>query len=144
MWKPVVFFYIICVVYFLEHTRLQHAYHDCKKQHASDWELINRDVCTNYEDRILFKESIDCEGAEKRLRMTITVCTLYTWASESNPSIIYRRLTESYFAIIGIVLPIVLMYIYLWSKRKSEMELAEKFSKMIKKSKKKYEPISYK
>ena len=130
--KSVIFLYIFIVFVLLEFTVFQHAYFDCKKQNNSDWELIYRDVCINYEDRILFKDSVDCEGAERRLRMNVPVCTLYTWASKSTPSQLYKRLTDSYWSVIGIFMPIVLMYMYLWSKRKSEMDLADKFAKLAK------------
>lgn len=132
--KSIFFLYIFVILLLLEFTVFQNAYFDCKRQNTADLELVNRDVCINPEDRILFTDTVDCEGAEKRLRMNVPVCTVYTWASKSNPSQLFKRLTDSYWSIIGIFLPLCLMYMYLWSQRKSEMALAEKFDKMARRN----------
>lgn len=125
---------------------IQHAYYDCLEKRISDSELITRDVCK--EDRFLFQKNVDCDGAERRLRISIFVCTIYTVCSESFISEIFQKLTSSYFTIICTILPIIVAYMYFWSQRKVQMDMmgkfGELFGKRIKKKKVFGNALSYK
>jgi hypothetical protein len=135
MWKILLGIVVCILVYSSENARFQHAYHDCLEQNAVDLELTNRDVCTNHEDRLMFKDSINCEGAERRLRMSVHTCTFYNWASESNISQLYHRLTGNYWALLGVIIPLVGIYMYLWNMRKMQNDMFGGFKEMAKKLK---------
>jgi hypothetical protein len=92
----------------------------------SDMELLNRDVCS-LSDRLKFKTTVDCEGAERRLRISVQMCTFYTWGSESSISRIFYELTGSYWALVGVILPLVIAYMYFWNQRKMLDRFGELF-----------------
>jgi len=133
MIKIFVTVFLLGLIYASEHVRVQHAYYDCITQALTDGELVERDVCVNPDDRMRFKDSVDCDGAERRMRMSVLACTLHSWASKSSVSDVYGKVTESYWTILGIVLPVLLVYLYLWSQRKMQTELFDKFKRMSKK-----------
>lgn len=134
MLKILVATFVVALIYASEHVRIQHAYYDCIVQTLSDGELIERDVCRNPDDRIRFKDTVDCDGAERRLRMSNLACTLHSWASQSSVSGVYAKVTESYWTILGIVLPIVMLYLYLWNQRKMQGELVKQFKRINRKN----------
>lgn len=113
--------------------RIQHAYHDCTRQNAVDKELLLRDICAFPEERLLFGNTVDCVGAERRQRMSVFMCTLYKWSSESQFSIIWQTLTSSYWSIIGILIPLLIAYMYFWSQRRLQMDMMGKFGDMMRK-----------
>lgn len=137
MWKFLIFSVCAILIYSYENQRFRHAYYDCLKQHMTDMELINRDVCS-MTDRLKFKDTVDCEGAERRLRISVQMCTLYTWGAQSSISRIYFELTGSYWSILGLILPIFFIWMYFWNQRKIVDKFGELFNK-TKKERKKYQ-----
>lgn len=136
MWKFLIFSVCAILIYSHENQRFYHAYYDCLKQHMIDMELLNRDVCSR-EDRLKFKETVDCEGAERRLRISVQMCTMYTWAVQSSLSRIFYELTGSYWSLIGLILPILVAWMYFWNQRKLADKFVHLFSEQ-KKHKRKY------
>lgn len=134
MWKFLIIFFGLILIYSYENQRFQHAWYDCIEKQMSDRELVRRDVCL--EDRKLFKNSVDCEGAERRLRISVPMCTLYTWSVESSIAQIYYRLTGSYWSLFGIILPLLIAYMYFWNQRKMQTGMMEKFGELFVKTKK--------
>ena len=147
MTRSIFVFYILILVCILESIRFKNAFHDCAYQHESDKDLISRDVCLFPEDRLKFKDAVDCEGAERRLRLTIFICTLYSWSSESITLHVWHTLTGSYWAMCGILLPLLIAYMHFWSQRKLQMDVMGQFGKYLKlgekKKKKSKNAISY-
>jgi len=133
MLKFIITVFLLGIFYASEHVRIQNCYFDCIVQSVADGELMERDVCRNPDDRIMFKDNVDCEGAERRMRMSIMACTLHNWATQSSVSHIYHKVTESYWTLLGIVLPILLLYLYLWHQRKMQLEVLDRFKRMNRK-----------
>ncbi len=132
---------ILVLIYAHENARLQHAYYDCVAQSIADRELMIRDVCRQFEDRLLFKESVDCEGAEKRLRMSIPMCTLFKWSVESSLARMFNDLTGSYWALLGLFLPLVGLYMFFWNQRRMQMDVFDRVGSIMKKRRKSYPQI---
>jgi len=132
-------FALLLLIYSYEHVRLQNAYHDCTHQNAADRELLLRDICLFPEERLRFAESVDCVGAERRQRMSIVMCTLHKWSVESAIAEIWQRLTHSYWSIVGILIPLLLGYMYFWSQRKLQMDMMGKFGELLGKREKRKE-----
>ena len=131
MLKILVVCTILLLIYSYEHTRLQNAYHDCTHQNAVDRELLLRDICLFAEERLRFTDTVDCVGAERRQRSSILMCTLYKWSVESAVAEIWQRLTHSYWSIVGILIPLLLGYMYFWSQRKLQMDMMGKFGEIL-------------
>ncbi len=123
-----------------EHVRYRHAYSDCNEQHMADHELLRRDVCCNYEDRIMFKEAVDCEGAEKRLRLSVVMCALTKWVKESNLSNMLDTLTGSYWALFITVMTPVLFAMYLYKSQATELAIMEKLERYAHKKRRRKQP----
>ncbi len=132
---------ILVLIYAHENARLQHAYHDCIGQFVADSELMSRDVCRHFEDRVMFKDSVDCEGAEKRLKLSIPVCTLYKWSVESSLSRMFHDLTGSYWALLGLVLPLLGLYMFFWNQRRMQMDVFDNVGKILSKRRKSFPQI---
>lgn len=118
-----------------EYVRYQHAFWDCSAQHDADSELLNRDVCTSYEDRLLFKNKVDCAGAERRLLATVWRCAVTKWINEC-------QFYSKWWAL-GVGGPLVVILLYLWNDRRTKMSVAHLFIESFgqvkdKKKKKKY------
>jgi|GWRWMinimDraft_12_1066020.scaffolds.fasta_scaffold22438_2 hypothetical protein len=88
-----------------EYPRYKKCKMECLSQYHQDYELINRDVCANLQDRILFTKTVDCQGAETRLKQDPAHCARMKWWQESHVAQIFG----SYWSI----LPIILMIIYM-------------------------------
>lgn len=128
------FFYILLPIFILliyqsEHILIQHAYFDCMVQQEKDEELLSRDICTDYHDRLKFKDTVDCDGAEKRLRLHIVMCTLQLWAKKTSITHVYHMITGSYWALLGVLLPIMFWILYLYSWERREKNVLNAFKK---------------
>ncbi len=136
MLKILATFALLLLIYSYEHARINHAYHDCTHQNAIDRELLLRDICIFPEERLRFTASVDCVGAERRQRMSILLCTLHKWSVESAIAEIWNRLTYSYWTIAGILIPLLLGYMYFWSQRRLQMDMMGKFGELLGKKEK--------
>lgn len=114
----------MCLIIPYEVFRLKHANEDCYEQQFKDLDLLSRDVCANPEDRLLFKDSVQCEAAEKRQRFSINECTIHKWSDHSDV------LEKHYYPIIVCSMILILWYMYLWSKRRSEAHFIEKMHQL--------------
>ena len=109
-----------------ETIRYQHTKDDCIQQQQKDVDLLSRDVCADAEDRLKFQKVVDCESAERRLRLTIDQCTKQKWISNLFVVDVYTYLCNSYYTTVTCIMIIVLWYMWLWSKRKSEAHALDK------------------
>jgi len=128
------FFYLLLpilllLIYQSEHILLQHAYFDCFIQQEKDNELLQRDICMDFHDRLKFKETVDCDGAEKRLRLNIYMCTLQMWASRTQITHVYHMITGSYWGLLGFLLPMIGWFLYLKSCERREKNVLDAFKK---------------
>jgi amino acid permease len=119
----------LLLIYQNEHILFHHAYFDCQVQQEKDTELLSRDICIDYHDRLKFKETVDCDGAEKRLRLNIYMCTLQLWANRTSITHIYHLLTGSYWGLLGFLLPILGWFLYLKSWERREKNVLDAFKK---------------
>ena len=88
-----------------EYPRYKKCKIECLSQYHQDYELLNRDVCANLQDRVLFTKTVDCQGAENRLKHDPMHCARMKWWQESH----FAQIFGSYWSI----LPIILMIIYM-------------------------------
>lgn len=119
-----------------EYVKYKHAFIDCHTQQKSDVELLNRDVCFNYEDRLLFENSVDCIGAEKRLRVSTMACAMQKWFHGSSVMHIYNTLMSSYWAVFLTLMTPILFAMYLWKSRSTELAIMDKMGRLMKKTRK--------
>ena len=110
-------------VYQGEHVILKHSLHDCETEQESDIELLNRDVCSSSYDRERFRGTVDCEGAERRLRLNKYLCALNKWVSRSKITEFFQMLFGSYFHVLGFVLPLSYIALSFWNKRHKDEEV---------------------
>lgn len=119
-----------------EYVKYHHAFLDCTKQQRSDIELLSRDVCFNYEDRLMFEHSVDCSGAEKRLRVSTMACAMQKWFHASSLMHIYNTLMTSYLTMFLTIMTPILFAMYLWKSKATELAIVDKMGKIMKKSRK--------
>jgi len=131
---------LACLVFLVgqnEHVRYKHAYAECSKRRQADEELLRRDVCFNFDDRLLFKDAVDCEGAERRLRLSVVMCAIHTWGRESSVADMYHMLTGSYLALFCTLMTPLLFAMYLWKARSTELAIFDRFERYSKRRQKK-------
>ena len=130
---------VLAVLAFLvgqnEHVRYRHAYAECHKQQVADRDLLRRDVCYNFDDRLLFKDAVDCEGAEKRLRLSLVLCAIHLWGSGSSLTHMYHTLTGSYLALFFTIMTPLLFGMYLLKAKSTELAVLDKMEKLMGKAK---------
>lgn len=138
--------YFILILFAVpEFTRFYHSYYDCIHQNYIDLDLLSRDVCGAV-NRIKFRHNVDCEGAEKRQRLSIFACSIDKWAETSYLMVFSRKVMSSYLYSMGFLgilllfylLPASLFSLHLWSKRKSEQSMLNSLNSIIAKTQKKY------
>lgn len=104
-----------------EQHKYREYHHECKEQTRRDQNLLLRDVCLDPEDRAEFREMVDCEGAKKRLQISAQQCALHKWRMSSQVVHLYSTMTQSYWAILGWLLPLLFMFIwYLWKSQQDD------------------------
>ena len=119
-----------------EHVRYKHAYAECAAQQSADRELLMRDVCYNFDDRILFKDTVDCDGAERRLRLSLVMCAIHRWGSENSVMHMFHTMTGSYWALFFTIMTPLLFAMYLWKSRSTELAVLDRMGKLMGKVKK--------
>jgi len=114
------FFLFLLLLLLTQLTHIHEARHNCHYQRSKDLELLSKDICYNLESRLKFKKEVDCDGAEKRLRENLVLCIFKEWWENTDVyNKIYVKLTESYFAILGVLVPICLGGMYFWSNERN-------------------------
>lgn len=88
-------------------------YRQCLQQQQADSELLDRDVCVNPFDRELFKNSVDCVGAQDRLQLKAEYCAFF---------MVWSNIRNHYFY----ALPAVLFVIYVWWRQIPEKRKKKK------------------
>lgn len=105
--------------------------HNCIVQNFKDMDLLSRDVCTNHEDRINFKDvAVNCEEAEKRQRLTIIECSIQNWIKKSLVMHMYNTITQYYYTMMLILIIVIMWYMWLWNKRKSDKQTLDKMQEL--------------
>ena len=119
---------------FNEHTRYRHAYADCAEQQYADRDLLMRDVCFNFEDRLRFRDTVDCQGAERRLRVPLVMCALQHWLAQSNAATLYSMLTGSFWALFATVMVPLLFGMWLLNSRATQLAMVERMGVLFKRA----------
>lgn len=114
-----------------EWIRFHHAHSECQKAARADRELLSRDVCIFIEDRLTFGERVDCDGAEKRLRISPIACGFQHWALESSPVRIYLMMTQSYWAVFLLLMTPLLFAMWLYKSSRTELAIADRMVGMV-------------
>lgn len=131
MYQWIVVGILLSVVGHHEYVRFQHNLSECHLQRNADSELLMRDVCFNHEDRILFRDSVNCDGAERRLRVSPWSCALQEWFLKSNLTEMFREMTGSYWRLLLVVMLPLLFSMWLWKSHRTEMAVVEKMGKLM-------------
>lgn len=114
---------MLCLVAFVgwhELHRYNECLHDCLEQAEKDYELLQRDVCQSAHDRVKFGGMIDCDGAQRRLRIEPKMCAWHKWRLESQLMHVYSLMTQSYWSILGWSVPLLCFFLFLWSQERRE------------------------
>ena len=127
------FLLFLCfLVYQNEHVRFQNSRIDCQLQHERDAELLMRDVCQNLHDRMRFRMQVDCEGAERRLRVNAWVCAIQSWTEKSSITGFIHMFLGSYWAMLGLILPIAFWWLHLYMSKKRDKRKTDELVETIK------------
>lgn len=125
---------VLCLVAFVgwhELHRYNDCLDDCLEQAEKDYELLQRDVCQSAHDRVKFGSMIDCDGAQRRLRLEPRMCALHKWRLESQLMHVYSIMTQSYWAILGWGVPLMGFCLFLWSQERREEKWVEVHRKRL-------------
>jgi len=107
------------MVYFVgdhQWLRYKSCYEQCRRQRYADMELIESSVCQNPIMRHEYGQhkTVNCELAERRSRFSVQECARNMWRKNGEWMRIWKLLTESYLRLIGVILPIVLGFMYMF------------------------------
>lgn len=120
-----------------ESYQYQEYLHECWKRHTANKNLVASESCRNPHQRLQYENAgtVNCDLAEKALLLSPTQCAFKLWWKHTEIVGVYNRLAGSYWTILGIVLPLLLFAMYLYSKQvreeKSEERLYSQQSKLI-------------
>lgn len=103
-------------VWFQETQRYDFCFDECSEQFNKDVSLLNEGICLNANTRLRFQQLVDCEGAEKRVRIMPRDCAWHKWRSESQLMHLYVLLTGSYWSLTMFVLPLCMFGMWLRSR----------------------------
>jgi hypothetical protein len=112
MIKSLLLLTFLAIVSISQYNEIINARHECYSEREKDISLLSREVCIDQRDRLKFSKSVDCSGAESRTKVPIFICTIKTWIVKTDLVKIYTTLTDSYWSILGFVLPIMAIVIY--------------------------------
>jgi hypothetical protein len=113
-----------------EYFRFKHNHHDCIEQQLKDYDLLSRDLCQDMDDRYRFRNEVDCEGAERRLRVGIYQCAFQKWWKESSAVDMFNTLTGSYWSLMGIILPLIVAMMYFRNKFQTDMAIVDRMERI--------------
>jgi hypothetical protein len=120
---------ILLVVASHEWSRYQDCLYNCIRQFNVDIDLLNRDVCTNAIDRLQFRDTVDCEGADRRMRLTVNQCALAEWRRSLEPVVWFKRLGEHFWVTVGIAVGLIGWGMYLFTSYLTQQHNDERFYK---------------
>lgn len=89
-----------------EYPRYKQCLDECTQQYKQDVELLNRDVCANPYDRVMFTNTVDCKGAETRLQTYPKQCARMKWWKASYIAVVFGDY--------WVILPVILVFIYVY------------------------------
>lgn len=134
MLKIFIIFCILLLLIVTQYDEIVKSRQNCYIQRKKDISLLSRDVCVDKIDRKEFEGMVNCKQAEERtqvpLWMYIPFCTVKTWISNTDIVNIYKKLTDSYWSILGVILPITFMVIYFWQKERHHQEDRRKYLRL--------------
>lgn len=109
--------------------KYHHAQHECWNQQAANNELLRSKICMDPVKRLQFKSAgtVDCDKAERELRLTSAQCAFQLWWSQSAIIDLYTKLTHSYWTLLGLILPLCMWSMYLVFKYIRETRSEERF-----------------
>lgn len=87
----------------------------CWKKHTANVNLLRNEICINPKKRLEFKTAgtVHCEKAENDLLLTPVQCAIKNWWKKHEIVNLYNTMTQSYWSIMAIVMPVILFVIYL-------------------------------
>ena len=118
-------------VYWHELHRYNQCLEQCNEDHQRDFALLEQDICQSAYKRIQFKDRVDCEGAERRIKVSVRDCALHKWRLESHLMHILSTMTHSYWAILGWTLPLGGFFMWLWSLERREDKWISTYEKRL-------------
>ena len=112
-----------------ESFRYQEALHECWKRHTANANLLQTELCRNPHNRLQYGNAgtVNCDQAEKELLLSPNQCAFKQWWKDTELIHFYHRVAGSYWTLLGIFLPIVLFFMYLYSKQLRERQSEEMF-----------------
>ncbi len=126
MLKIFIIFSLLLFLIVTQYDEIIKSRQQCYIQRKKDVSLLSRDVCIDKLDRKEFEGMVDCKQAEERteipLWLYIPFCTIKTWLTRTDIVNIYKTMTDSYWSIIGFVLPISFMILYFWQNERHHRE----------------------
>lgn len=130
MIKLIAFFGFLFIILQYEYIRFKQIHHQCLEQQATDHDLLSRDICQDMEDRYRFRNKVDCEGAEQRLKVTLFHCAFEKWWKTSSLVDMFNTLTGSYWSLMGMILPVIVALLYFRNKYQTEMAMADRIERI--------------
>jgi len=123
------FFIFFFVLLLTQIKNIHEAKYHCHYQRSKDLELLSKDICCDIQSRLRFKKEVDCEGSERRVRENLILCIFNQWVENSDAyTKIYLKLIESYFAIIGFIVPILCIMLYFWTQERNHRYTVDKLT----------------
>jgi len=112
-----------------EWQHYQECLRTCVKQHVADLELLNRDVCVNAYDRLQFRDTVDCEGAEQRVSILPHTCAFNSWRANIEPVVWLKKLREHFWVTVGIAVVLCMWTMYLVMSYYNHQGMDERYYK---------------
>jgi len=115
-------FLLICAVgallFFVGHVeylRFKTCEAECFREQHHDVQLAQSTICTDPEIRANYKRAgtVDCDKAEGRLLLTPRECGLKRWVTQSELARLWTMMTDSYWALLGFMVPVIGIFLYL-------------------------------
>jgi len=93
----------------------------CHEQQQHDLELSENVICRDWQLRKNYMDAgtVNCDMAEARLRFTPKQCALRKWFSESELVRMWQLLTSSYWALLGLILSLLTVFLrFIFAERR--------------------------
>lgn len=124
-------------IYLHERHRYDLLLYECTVQHRKDLDLLAEDTCNNLEKRLHFQHLVDCAGAERRaISAPPAQCAAQAWRAQSHIMQLWTLMTDSYWSVLGIMLPLCMWFIWLWFRERSE----DKWFRLLAEKQKSHKP----
>lgn len=112
-----------------ESFHYQESLHECWKKHTANKNLLGSELCRNPHQRLQYGNAgtVDCDRAERELLLSPNQCAFKLWWKQTEIVNMYNRIAGSYWTLMGIFLPLVMLAMYLYSKHVRERQSEERF-----------------